>query len=59
LTSATYTTLDTKSAAILANLDWSITDRLHFQPGVRFNYDKKVEDYERDVYGGLQTTMQR
>ena len=55
LTSATYTTLDTKSAAIFANLDWSITDRLHFQPGVRFNYDKKVEDYERDVYGGLQT----
>ena len=56
LTSATYTTLDTKSAAIFGQIDWSITDRLHFQPGIRFNYDKKVEDYERDVYGGLQTT---
>jgi iron complex outermembrane receptor protein len=56
LTSATYTTLDTKSAAVFGNLDWSITDRLHFQPGIRFNYDRKKEDYERDVYGGLQTT---
>ena len=56
LTSATYTTLDTKSAAIFGQIDWSITDRLHFQPGIRFNYDKKLEDYERDVFGGLQTT---
>jgi iron complex outermembrane recepter protein len=56
LTSATYTTLDTTSAAIFANLDWSITDRLHFQPGVRFNYDQKKEDYDREVFGGLQTT---
>ncbi|HVY63337.1 MAG TPA: TonB-dependent receptor [Gammaproteobacteria bacterium] len=55
LTSATYTTLDTESAAVFGQLDWSITDRLHFQPGVRFNYDRKKEDYERDVYGGLQT----
>jgi iron complex outermembrane receptor protein len=25
-------------------------------PGVRYNYDKKVVDYERKTYGGLQTT---
>ncbi len=56
LTSATYTTLDTKSAAVFANIDWSITEKLHFQPGIRFNYDRKTEDYERDVFGGLQTT---
>jgi len=56
LTSATYTTLDTKSAAVFANIDWSITEKLHFQPGIRFNYDRKAEDYERDVFGGLQTT---
>ena len=55
-TSATYTTLDTESAAVFANIDWSITEKLHFQPGVRFNYDRKKEDYERDVFGGLQTT---
>jgi len=56
LTSAIYTTLDTKSAAVFGQVDWSITDRLHFQPGIRFNYDQKKEDFERDVYGGLQTT---
>jgi len=55
LTSATYTTLDTKSAAISPTSTGR--SRTAALPARRsFNYDKKVEDYERDVYGGLQTT---
>ncbi|MDQ1088349.1 TonB-dependent receptor [Siphonobacter sp. SORGH_AS_1065] len=44
------------SLAVFAQADWSITDKLHLQPGVRYNYDKKVVDYNRVTYGGLQTT---
>ncbi len=44
------------SLAVFAQADWSITDKLHLQPGIRYNYDKKVVDYNRVTYGGLQTT---
>lgn len=44
------------SLAIFAQADWAITDKLHVLPGVRYNYDKKVVDYKRETYGGLQTT---
>jgi iron complex outermembrane receptor protein len=44
------------SAAIFGQLDWTITDRLHVLPGLRYNYDKKAADYNRKTYGGLQTT---
>ncbi|RRB04202.1 TonB-dependent receptor [Larkinella rosea] len=44
------------SLAIFAQADWTITDKLHLLPGVRYNYDKKVVDYSRVTYGGLQTT---
>jgi iron complex outermembrane receptor protein len=44
------------SAAVFGQLDWSITDRLHVLPGLRYNYDKKDADYDRQTYGGLQTT---
>jgi iron complex outermembrane receptor protein len=44
------------SAAVFGQLDWSITDRLHVLPGLRYNYDKKDADYDRKTYGGLQTT---
>ena len=44
------------SAAVFGQLDWSITDRLHVLPGLRYNYDKKAADYDRKTYGGLQTT---
>ncbi|GAB3930608.1 TonB-dependent receptor [Larkinella terrae] len=44
------------SLAIFAQADWAITDKLHVLPGVRYNYDKKVVDYSRVTYGGLQTT---
>ncbi|MCE7059497.1 TonB-dependent receptor [Dyadobacter sp. CY343] len=43
------------SLAVFGQADWSITDKLHVLPGVRYNYDKKVVDYKREVYGGLQT----
>lgn len=44
------------SVAAFAQADWAITDKLHVLPGVRYNYDKKIVDYKRVVYGGLQTT---
>ena len=42
--------------AAFGQLDWSITDKIHVLPGVRYNYDKKVANYKRETYGGLQTT---
>jgi len=44
------------SAAVFGQLDWAITDKLHVLPGLRYNYDKKDADYDRQTYGGLQTT---
>ncbi|SDD45662.1 iron complex outermembrane recepter protein [Dyadobacter soli] len=44
------------SLAVFANADWAVTDKFHILPGVRYNYDKKVVDYKRETYGGLQTT---
>lgn len=52
----TTSRLKTLGAAIFGQLDWSITDKLHVLPGIRFNYDKKDVDYKRETYGGLQTT---
>jgi iron complex outermembrane receptor protein len=44
------------SLAVFAQADWVLTDKLHVLPGIRYNYDKKVVDYSRVAYGGLQTT---
>ncbi|WP_281336584.1 TonB-dependent receptor [Flavobacterium eburneipallidum] len=44
------------SAAVFGQLDWEITNRLHVLPGLRFNYDNKEAEYDRQTYGGLQTT---
>lgn len=44
------------SAAVFGQLDWSITEKLHVLPGLRYNYDKKDADYNRTTYGGLQTS---
>jgi iron complex outermembrane recepter protein len=52
----TTSTLESVGAAVFGQLDWAITEKLHFLPGIRFNYDKKDVDYERVTYGGLQTT---
>ena len=51
----TTSQLQTLGAALFAQADWSITERLHIMPGIRFNYDKKDVDYDRRTYGGLQT----
>lgn len=52
----TKSRLQTTGAAIFAQVDWSITDELHVLPGLRFNYDKKKVNYDRQTYGGLETT---
>ncbi|HMJ71643.1 MAG TPA: TonB-dependent receptor [Cyclobacteriaceae bacterium] len=53
---ATEASIKSTSAAAFANIDWEIIDGLHFQPGIRYNYDKKNAVYDRVAYGGLQTT---
>lgn len=52
----TFSTLESFSGAVFGQLDWAITEKLHFLPGLRFNYDKKEVDYRRETYGGLETT---
>lgn len=52
----TYSTLESVGAALFGQLDWAITEKLHFLPGIRFNYDQKSVDFNRETYGGLQTT---
>lgn len=52
----TTSRLQTLGAAVFSQIDWSISDKLHLLPGIRFNYDKKDADYKRETYGGLQTT---
>lgn len=51
----TRSTLNSFSGAVFGQIDWAITDRLHLLPGIRFNYDTKNVDYDRQTYGGLQT----
>ncbi|MBP6182101.1 TonB-dependent receptor [Flavobacterium sp.] len=51
----TRSTLNTFSGAVFGQLDWAITDRLHVLPGLRYNYNNKKIDYNRETYGGLQT----
>lgn len=53
---ATESSIKSTSAAVFANIDWEIIDGLHFQPGVRYNYDEKNVVYDRVTYGGLQTS---
>ncbi|HVY89556.1 MAG TPA: TonB-dependent receptor [Hyphomonadaceae bacterium] len=48
--------IEHKSAALFANVDWKVTDKLHIVPGLRLNYDKKDGHYIATTYGGLQTT---
>jgi iron complex outermembrane recepter protein len=52
----TTSNLNTIGAAVFSQIDWAITEKLHFLPGIRFNYDKKEVDYDRLTFGGLQTT---
>ena len=52
----TTSRLKTFGAAVFGQVDWAITDRLHLLPGIRYNYDEKSVDFNRQTYGGLQTT---
>lgn len=51
----TNSSIRSSSAAVFGQLDWAITERLHLLPGIRYNYDKKDANYNRKIYGGLQT----
>lgn len=44
------------SGAVFANVDWNAWKGLHIQPGIRYNYDEKIVKFNRETYGGLQTT---
>jgi iron complex outermembrane recepter protein len=48
--------MNTVSAAIFGQIDYSITSRLSVLAGLRYNYDDKKIDFDRQTYGGLQTT---
>lgn len=48
--------LRSTSAALFTQVDWTITNKLHVLPGLRYNYDRKIANYKRETYGGLQTT---
>ena len=48
--------LRSTSAAVFGQVDWTISNKLHLLPGLRYNYDKKIANYLRETYGGLQTT---
>lgn len=48
--------LNTFSGAVFGQLDWTIAKNLHLLPGLRYNYDFKEVDFNRQTYGGLQTT---
>ncbi len=47
--------IQSTSLAVFSQADWAISDKLHVLPGIRYNYDKKVADYKRETYGGLET----
>ncbi len=51
-----YLNYTNTNAALFGQLEWSITDRFHVTPGLRFNYDTKNVNFDQQVYGGLQTT---
>ena len=49
LTSTNTINFDNTSFAVFGKLNWSLTDKLHIQPGLRVNYDKKSGFYEAIV----------
>jgi len=51
-----YFSIKSVSAAAFANVDFELAEGLHILPGIRYNYDKKDVVYDRQTYGGLQTT---
>lgn len=52
----TYQNMNTVSAAVFGQVDYSITSKWSVLAGLRYNYDDKKVDFDRQTYGGLQTT---
>jgi iron complex outermembrane receptor protein len=52
----TTSRLRTFGAAVFGQLDWAITKNVHLLPGLRYNYDQKEVNFNRQTYGGLETT---
>lgn len=52
----TNSRLQTLGAASFAQLDWQIFKNIHVLGGIRYNYDQKEVFFDRQTYGGLQTT---
>ena len=42
--------INSTSLAVFSQIDWAITPKLHLLPGLRYNYDKKIADYDRKKY---------
>ncbi|HRN54949.1 MAG TPA: TonB-dependent receptor plug domain-containing protein, partial [Agriterribacter sp.] len=51
----TSSLLHTFSGAAFGQLDVAITERLHLLGGLRYNYDGKKVDFNRQTYGGMET----
>ena len=51
----TKSLLETFGAAVFMQLDWAINDQWHLLPGIRYNFDQKSVDFNRQTYGGLET----
>jgi iron complex outermembrane receptor protein len=49
LTSTNTIGFDNTSFAVFGKLNWAVTDKLHLQPGLRVNYDKKSGSYNAIV----------
>jgi iron complex outermembrane recepter protein len=52
----TTSRLETFGAAAFGQIDWAVSDQIHVLPGIRYNYDKKKVDFNRETYGGLDTS---
>ncbi len=48
--------LETFSAALFGQLDWTLTERLNLLTGLRFNHDEKDVDFQRKATGGATIT---
>ncbi len=48
--------LETFSAAVFGQLDWTLTDRLNLLTGLRYNQDEKDVDFVRKASGGATIT---
>jgi iron complex outermembrane receptor protein len=56
LTSRNTIDFGNSSLAVFGKLNWEVADRLHIQPGLRLNYDKKSGSYVAVVTNGTGST---